>query len=313
MKKVLVFTAFIGAISLGYFFTQSSIKTSYSFYHWKSTYEVDTNERKTPRYVKVLDISYSDTFFFKKTSFKTLPTKKIVPVIYIDSPLWSKMKAKTMVSKILKSLESMPIKYDEIQVDCDWTDRSRQEYFNFLKLLKKESSKIISVTIRLHQVKYYQKTGVPPVNYGVLMYYNMSDFRDIKSKNYILDLEVAKQYHYNFDTYPLELNLALPLYSQATIIRFSKVVGLIEGLKEKELSSNFIKIKEHLYEVNKTHYFKERLFYKGDKVRVDEVTIGMLKDSIDGLRTIMKEPKEIIFYRWGNHKDYDEERLYKIF
>jgi hypothetical protein len=86
----------------------------------------------------------------------------------------------------------------------------------------------------------------------------------------------------------------------------------MEGLKEKELSSNFIKIKEHFYKVNKTHYFKERLFYKGDKVRVDTVTISMLKNSIEALRAVMKKPKEVIFYRWGNREDYNEKSLEKI-
>ena len=94
-----------------------------------------------------------------------------------------------------------------------------------LKELKAASKKKIEVTIRLHQIKYASKTGVPPADSGMLMYYNMSDFTSIDTKNYILDIDVAKRYHYNFDTYPLALDLALPLYTQATIIRFSKVVG----------------------------------------------------------------------------------------
>jgi hypothetical protein len=310
MKKFLIF---IVMAILGYFYTSSSIKISYDFYHWTSVYKVESNEKKSPKYIKVLDISFTKTLLFRKTLFHVFPSEKIVPVIYIDNPLWNKMRAKSMVKKVLNALMKMPLKnYSEIQVDCDWTDGSKERYFEFLKLLKEQSAKNISVTIRLHQVKYHNKTGVPPVDYGILMYYNMSDFRDIETKNYILDLGLAKQYHYNFDTYPLALNLALPLYSQATIMRFSKVVGLIEGVREKELNKNFTKLKEHLYEVTKTHYFQERLLYEGDKIRVDEVSFEMLQKSIKSLSDTMRQPKEIIFYRWGNSSHYEAKKLKDI-
>ena len=206
----------------------------------------------------------------------------------------------------------MGIESSEIQVDCDWTDGSREQYFRFLKLLKAESGKKISATIRLHQVKYYKKRGVPPIDYGVLMYYNMSDFKNLETKNYILDLEVAKRYHYNFDSYPLALNLALPLYSQATIIRFGEVVGLVEGVREKELDLNFKKIEQHLFEVRKTHFFKKRLLYEGDQIRIDEVTKEVLIQTLMALKKVMKQPKEIIFYRWGNRNFYGDEYLRKI-
>lgn len=314
MKKSLIIFSILALIIPTYFYLKPSVKTSYHFYHWTSTYSVNANETRPPKYIKVLDISFRKNLEFRKTSFKREILHEIVPVIYIDNPLWKKMRAKTMVSKVLNALKTMPLNnYREIQVDCDWTDSSKESYFIFLKELKKQSSKKISVTIRLHQVKYHHKTGIPPVDYGVLMYYNMSDFKNLETKNYILDLDLAKQYHYNFDTYPLPLNLALPLYSQATVIRFSKVVGLIEGVREEELSSKFKKLKEHLYEVQETHYFKERLFYEGDKIRVDEVSVKMLKQSVQELKKVMEQPQEVIFYRWGNYKYYKNKNLESIF
>ena len=281
-------------------------KTQYSFYHWKSTYNVQDSEKNPPKYVKVLDITFDGTLVFRKTLFKTKPTQSIVPVVYLDNPLWSKMRATTMVSKVLLALKEMPINYEEIQVDCDWTERTKERYFKFLKLLKVKSGERVSSTIRLHQVKYYRKTGVPPVDYGVLMYYNMSDFRDLETKNYILDLEVAKRYHYNFETYPLALNLALPLYSQATIIRFEEVIGIMEGVRKSSLNENFKRVKENKYTIVKTHYFRGRLLYAGDIVRVDEVSQELLYESISKLKKVMKQPKELIFYRWGNRSFYGD-------
>jgi hypothetical protein len=293
-------------LGLFYFYPFSSFKSRYTFYHWKSTYEINASQKHPPHYIKVLDIAFNETLVFRKTVFKTSPSQAIVPVIYMDNPLWLKMRATTMVSKVLQALKKMPIVFNEIQVDCDWTDRTRASYFNFLKLLKEKSAKKLSVTIRLHQVKYYSKTGVPPVDYGVLMYYNMSDFQNLATKNYILDLEIAKRYHYNFDTYPLPLNLALPLYSQATIIRFSQVVGIIEGVREHVLNENFKKIRAHYYKIIKTHYFRGRLLYKGDEIRIDEVNNVLLEETISELKKKMKQPKEIFFYRWENRTFYGD-------
>ena len=313
MKKRLILFMLMGVAFISYLFPTLSTNVMYDFYHWKSTYNVKLEGKNIPSYVKVLDISFSNSLLIRKTVFKTTPSQQFVPVIYIDNPLWSKMGAKTMVNKVLESLKNMPFKeYREIQVDCDWTDGTRERYFEFLKLLKQKSGKQISSTIRLHQVKYYKRTGVPPVDHGILMYYNMSDFKDIETKNYILDLELAKQYHYNFDTYPLALNLALPLYSQATIIRFGKVVGFMEGVREKDLDENFKELKGHLYEVTKTHYFQERLLYEGDRVRVDEVSLAMLQEVVNELKGVMSKPKKIIFYRWGNYGYYDVKKLKDI-
>jgi hypothetical protein len=308
MKKVSIVLILLLAISYSVFWTPQKIE--YSFYYWQSTYQVKGDS--SPRYVKVLDVDYRKTLNYKETAFTQIPKEAIVPTLYLDNFIWKKIKAKTMVKKVLNSLEKMPIHYDEIQVDCDWTESSRDSYFKFLKLLKEHSKKRLSATIRLHQVKYHEKTGIPPVDYGVLMYYNMSDFQDLETKNYILDLNVAKQYHYNFKSYSLPLNLALPIYSQATLIRFSKVVGLIDGIREKELTKNFQKIGKHLYQVTKTHYFKKKLFYKGDKLRVDEVSKELLQKSIAGLKKIMPKPKKIIFYRWANRTHYKKQTFDKI-
>jgi len=311
MKKILaLFTLAVIACML-YFYMKLSTQTTYEFYHWRSVYEVEEGQ-KAPKYVKVLDISFGETLAFRQTALKTKLPSTAVPVIYIDNPLWKKMRASTMVKKVMSSFNDMGIECSEIQVDCDWTDGSRERYFRFLKLLKAQSAKKISATIRLHQVKYYKKRGVPPVDYGVLMYYNMSDFKDLGTKNYILDLEVAKRYHYNFESYPLALNLALPLYSQATIIRFGEVVGLMEGVRETELDLNFKKIGKHFFEVTKTHYFKKRLLYEDDQLRVDEVSETLLTQSINELKKVMKQPREIIFYRWGNRDFYGDEKLREI-
>ena len=132
------------------------------------------------------------------------------------------------------------------------------------------------------------------------MFYNMSDFLNPKTKNYILDLEVAKTYLKNFNSYPLKLDIALPLYSQATIIRFGKVVGLKEGVRKKDMKNpNFLELHDNKYKVKKTFYFKGTLLYKGDILRVDEVSKSKLKKAYKLLKYhIRNKIERVIYFRW---------------
>ncbi|SDF10039.1 hypothetical protein [Chitinophaga filiformis] len=67
----------------------------------------------------------------------------------------------------------------EIQIDCDWTAGTREKYFHFLKALRHYyPDKILSATIRLYPYKYTKKMGVPPVDRGMLMCYNLGDIKD---------------------------------------------------------------------------------------------------------------------------------------
>jgi hypothetical protein len=305
MKNILISLLLLIIIVVTHFYYFNQIGTIQHFYYWKQNYNLQSEQQ--PKYIKVLDIVYDNKLIIQKTTFSTKPNQKIVPVIYIDNPLFKQYKDETFAQKvhlILQQIAHNTFDFDEVQIDCDWTESTQKVYFDFLKNFKILSQKKISTTIRLHQIKYHQRTGVPPVDKGVLMYYNMANFKDLETKNYILDLELAKQYHHNFDTYPLPLDLALPLYAQATIIRFESVVGIIEGVRKKDLNQHFKALKENYYEVTKTHYFKKRLLYEGDRIRVDEVSIEDLQQAIQNLKEVMKQPQEIIFYRWGNKSTY---------
>jgi hypothetical protein len=310
MKNILISILLITAIVFIYFYQNSVAKSHLHFYHWQQNYTVNSTEQ--PKYIKVLDISYRQKPILHKTVFSSKPHQKIVPVVYIDNPLFKHHQQRDFAHKVyamLKELADDNFEFDEVQIDCDWSETTRKIYFDFLKVFKSISKKKVSITIRLHQVKYHKRTGVPPVDKGVLMYYNMANFKDLETKNYILDLALAKKYHHNFDNYPLPLDLALPLYAQATIIRFEAVVGIIEGVRKKDLNQHFKPLKQNHYEVTKTHYFKKRLLYEGDTIRVDEVSINDLQEAISNLKEVMQQPKEIILYRWGNRQEYSQREL----
>lgn len=116
----------------------------------------------------------------------------------------------------------------EIQIDCDWTESSKNSYFLFLKSLKQQlAQKNLSVTIRLYPYKYPGKAGVPPADKGVLMCYNLSDLTADNTKNSILDAAVLKSYLSNTKPYPLPLNVALPAFDWLVWKRGSEFRGLI--------------------------------------------------------------------------------------
>lgn len=121
--------------------------------------------------------------------------------------------------------KSIAIACNEIQIDCDWTLASRDKYMDFVTQLKHKSNKKLSATIRLHQIKYFKKTGVPLVDYGVLMYCNMGHIA-ADSMNSIYDRKTGQGYLKNLEDYPLRLEVALPVFSWAIHIRRQKVMGV---------------------------------------------------------------------------------------
>jgi len=79
-----------------------------------------------------------------------------VPVIYIENRVFLKIEdidkfIATAVEKILLRVKNLEVK--EIQFDCDWSLKTKKNYFYFLKKVKKILRVPFSATIRLHQVK----------------------------------------------------------------------------------------------------------------------------------------------------------------
>ncbi|MCC6462605.1 MAG: hypothetical protein IT260_19210 [Saprospiraceae bacterium] len=118
----------------------------------------------------------------------------------------------------------------EIQFDCDWTGSTRAAYFSFLNkirpLLPKNTT--LSATIRLHQYKFPNQTGVPPTDRGMLMLYNTGDIDDWAENNSIFETAAAQKYLQGApDRYPLPLDVALPLFAWALVYRDDELWKII--------------------------------------------------------------------------------------
>lgn len=309
MKKIVILISLILVFALIVFNYNKTQKKDIqiSFYSWENSFEEQNINEKL--YIKVLDVNFSTKLELLKTNIKETP-KNFIPVIYITNETMKNVDYSLLSKAILETLKNY--KFDEIQIDCDWSLSTRSNYFNLLEDLKEKLNKKISATIRLHQIKYYTKTGIPPVDYGVLMYYNMSSISDFDTKNSILDNEIAKKYHYNFDVYPLKLKLALPLYSQAIQFREEKAISLFEGVEEKDFNNDFEKLENNRYKVLNSHYFKGRYIYKDDIFRLENSNEQDIKIALKDFLDLSKNRyDEVIFYTLKYKNKYDLNNLIK--
>ncbi len=287
---------------------------SAAFYYWKTVFKVTENEKKvlSDNNVGKLYIRYFDIGLKGKEAIPVSPIRfsekpdpyKIVPVVYIKNevmlePTVDLQKlAENVNTYIGKVNAKYGIAWDEIQVDCDWTLNSKDRYLKFVEHLKSVSAKRLSATIRLHQVKYFNKTGIPNVDKGVLMYYNMGSIAP-DNRNSIYDREVAQSYIKSLKKFPLALDVALPIYSWGIHIRNHRVIKVISKIDVAALENDpHFKRTDALYftvvesVIRGGNYFKE-----GDQLKIESISKDYLENMADELRdNLANRPDEIIFY-----------------
>ncbi|MCU0391507.1 MAG: hypothetical protein MUE81_10345 [Thermoflexibacter sp.] len=312
-----------------------------AFYYWKSSFEwqaIDSDFLRKLKvnklYVKYFDVKWEESMKqivpVARIDFKdSLPKLPIVPVVFITNESLQKL-ADSLVSdlaeKILSKIEGMNLKSDslkvtEIQIDCDWTDSTRERYFRLLTYLKKRLSEkniLLSATIRLHQVKYHQKRGVPPIEKGLLMCYNMDSPKKINTQNSIFNLALAKNYLQNLDDYPLKLDVALPLFYWGVVFRQGNFKKLINNLKMSDLvnNSSFEKIDENLFRAVADIYLKNTEIYTDDLVRVEESNLADVEKLASYLADNLqnKKPTVILFhYDKSIVESYQQEEILQVF
>jgi hypothetical protein len=228
-------------ILLGIFFCASSCNkskakiTSKAIYYWKTIYKVNQDEilflknntikKQYIRFFDVdLDVHSHQPMPVSAIRFLEKPLGQIVPTIFITNAVFKNeialdTLAKNVVVKIRDIASEKELEFSEIQIDCDWTESTKNAYFIFLKKVKTYAQTDLSVTIRLHQIKFRKKTGIPPADKGVLMIYNTGNWRTMNKSNSLFDAQDILPYLTNLGSYPLELSFALPIYEQNLLYR----------------------------------------------------------------------------------------------
>lgn len=217
-------------------------------YFWERVYEPSDLEEDfmLDRNIDTIHVRYFDLDFniAQKTSFpvapiifKSVPKQKVIPTIFVKNVVFEKIEpeqiaflAQNVLSLINSINDKNGISINEIQIDCDWTVGTKYVYFEFLKEIKKASNLKISVTIRLHQIKFYEKTGIPPVEKGTLMLYNTGDWKAQTTENSLFDAKEIIKYLDNLPEYPLKLSFAFPIISQKLWYRNGVFIGFVNNI-----------------------------------------------------------------------------------
>ncbi len=222
-----------------------------AIYHWKTTFNPTQYELQWLRdhrvqrlYLRLFDVDvcgYSpedgNAAPIATTRFlQPLPDDmEIVPVIYITNEamgrMWGYRVAELIAERVAKMADCNGFELKELQVDCDWTERTRSDYYYFCRSLREclhEKNIRLSSTVRLHQVD--TSLADLPVDGRVLMVYNTGDLRSPQTANSILDYSDVKPYLRRIDASMLDsMDFAWPVFGWGVAFdangRFQRLVS----------------------------------------------------------------------------------------
>ncbi len=299
-----------------------------AFYYWKTNLKFSETEKEvlTDNNVGKLYIRYFDIGLHPETQapipispihFKeNMQYFEIVPVVFIQNKVMLEPKldvsdlAKKTIGLIDEINSKNKLNCTQIQIDCDWTLKSKEHYLEFIEQIKKLSKKKLSATIRLHQVKYFEKTKIPNVDSGVLMFYNMGSIAP-DSLNSIYNREISGKYLSSLKKYPLHLDYALPIYSWVIHIRDQKVLGLRSKLNFRALKKdkNFVQISPVFFKVRQSNYKNGVYYEENDLLKIEAISSENLRNMAEDLNeNTTQPPREILFYDLDefNLKNYEK-------
>ena len=211
-------------------------------YYWRTSLRLDSAERAflaqhdiKKIYLRVFDVGVGQNgrpVPVATLSFAdALPAGvRVVPVVFMTEECLradTTALAQRMVRRVMKMVDAEGLPgVSEVQIDCDWTPRSREAFFSFLKrvsaLLKAKGWRL-SVTIRLHQLSQ----PAPPADYGVLMLYNTGDMRSRTTRNPIFAAEDMEPYIEALSAYDLPLCAAYPNFAWKRLFDGERFKGFL--------------------------------------------------------------------------------------
>ena len=208
--------------------------------------------------------------------------------------------------------------FREILFDCDWSVATKDNYFYLLQKLKTQLPKYkLEATIRLWQYKYYEKAGIPPVDKGLLMCYNMSNVNEYNAKNSIGSNKELKDY-ITHDNYPLRLDVALPIFNWAVLFRggvFKGVISNIDSFDKNKLI--FKKISDTKYLLQDDIQLGSFYARNGDEIRIEKISNQELEAMMNSIKDKIKIDKttKVTFFSFDKKyiNDYGIQNISKYY
>lgn len=295
-----------------------------AFFHWKTQLALDNTEAGVLDslhcrylYLKFLDIARTDGVIrpyalLEATDTTGLGGRAIIPCIFITNNVFqtiSESELDGLVKNTVKAVNSVGAQFPsasfpEILFDCDWTTSTQAPFFLFLKKIRSQVPENcrLSVTIRLHQYKFPDRTGVPPADRGMLMLYNTGDIDDPDAINSIFQKADAEKYLTGVAPYPLPLDLALPLFSWVLVYRDGNLWKIVPEPDKAELrdTSRFAVLPgahTNMCLTQKATFLAGQYLRPGDLLRLEEVDTATLRAAGELASTIRLAPDaRVAFY-----------------
>jgi hypothetical protein len=235
----------------------------------------------------------------KKISRRTQQIRRDFEIKYLSSKYgynWYEVGRRSIPED---SLNKMLRINSEIQIDCDWTRSTREKYFLFLKRFKElNPGKIISVTVRLYPYKYAVEMGIPPVDRGMLMCYNLGKVKTPSTKNSVFDLNELKTYM-NTGQYPLPLDIVLPAFGWHVWFREGAYKGIVHSTVDlADYRMAFQKV-GNTYRFLKDTAIDDNYFREGDELRQEFPDEQELLQAADIVTSKVPGYSRIAFFDWN--------------
>jgi hypothetical protein len=256
---------------------------SMSFYYWQRVFALDSTEEKTLQdnsvrllYIRYFDVDWSPADTVPVTagqlSYQSSPAAyTVIPVICFQNRVFEQLSPADIPSftagiftRVRMINASRRLQTREIQFDCDWTEKTKDNYFSFLREYHRISVQTISTAIRLYQLKYPDRTGIPPVDHGVLLYFNMvrSDTGDEKS---LYERSVVHRYTPSLRSYPMTLDVALPIFP-----------GIKNTKDEEDLMEIVTDINQH-----SNHHIRDLIFFDLQQQNIQQFDSNVFKEVLE--------------------------------
>ena len=230
-----------------------------SIYFWKTVFELDSTELSFLQkhdidriYLRMFDVATEPDFLNGTEQIVPIATTRfvssvpdnveIVPVTYITTDALRAMRGKeTEIALLIASRLLVMSSYNkcgeikEAQLDCDWTNTTKESYNKLCSSVKKFLSYEgveLSITVRLHQL---QETP-PPADKGVLMLYNTGALKNPETENSILHIDNVKPY-IKQKKYSIPLDYAFPVFGWGVKFENNRFVSIV-SYDCKDISEN---------------------------------------------------------------------------
>lgn len=314
-------------------------------YYWKTVFKPTSFELRTLNqlhisrlYVRFFDVEYDAQagrpypvapIRFADTAYHSF---EVVPVVFLTQSALPQLTVPSVteladrISALVESLcNGARIAPNEIQIDCDWTAGTRDAYFLLLTRLQQQAflkGKLLSCTLRMHQVKYTASCGIPPVDRCMLMCYSMGDLKKFGALNSILDAGAARSYLSGLGSYPLPTDMALPAFRWCVLFRDKMFQGILRDLPPDAVTGSalFEHRNGNLYGCLRDTLYHGYSLQSGDVVRVEQPEPDALRQVADFTAERVQNPSmnvllfscdSLILSKFPNHEMEDLYNRYR--